>query len=86
METAFESMEVMKAMAEEGLQNSLSDAGVGMLCARAAVFGAYFNVLINAKELKDRQMADQLLNKARNILNSANSKEQELTSSIEEKL
>ena len=37
METALESMDVMKAMAEIGLQASASDAGVGALCARAAV-------------------------------------------------
>ena len=47
METAYQSMEVMMAMAKIGLQNSLSDAGVGSLCARTAVYGAYFNVRIN---------------------------------------
>jgi len=42
METAYNSMEVMEAMLEKGLQSSLSDAGVGILCARTAVLGAYF--------------------------------------------
>lgn len=64
METAYQSMEVMQAMIKDGLQTSLSDAGVGILCARAAVIGAYFNVRINAKEIKDRGFADDILKKA----------------------
>ena len=61
MKTAFESMEVMEAMIHEGLQNSLSDAGVGILCARTAVIGAYFNVRINAKDIKDKAFVDKIL-------------------------
>ncbi len=67
METAFNSMEVMQAMIKDGLQNSLSDAGVGVLCARTAVLGAYFNVKINAKDIKDRDFAEKILAKAENI-------------------
>ncbi len=67
METACNSMEVMLEMAKKGLQNSLSDAGVGALCARTAVFGAYFNVRINAKDIKDRVFADEILAKAKDI-------------------
>ncbi|MEZ4793906.1 MAG: glutamate formimidoyltransferase [Flavobacteriaceae bacterium] len=67
MQTAYQSMEVTMMMLQEGLQNSLSDAGVGILCARAAVAGAYFNVRINAKDLKDRSFAEELLSKAAKI-------------------
>ena len=42
MQTAYNSMEVMQAMLKEGMQSSLSDAGVGILCARTAVVGAFF--------------------------------------------
>ena len=65
METAYQSMEVMFAMAKIGLQNSLSDAGVGALCARTAVYGAYFNVRINAKDIKDITFADDILSRAK---------------------
>ena len=44
MQAAYGSMEVIKAMAEIGNPNSVSDAGVGALCARAAVIGAFMNV------------------------------------------
>jgi|SRR5450432_766243 len=48
MQVALQSMEVLKAMAKDGNPNSKSDAGVGALCARSAVLGAYLNVCINA--------------------------------------
>ena len=36
-------------------------AGVGALCARSAVMGAFLNVKINAGGLKDRTFADAML-------------------------
>jgi glutamate formiminotransferase/formiminotetrahydrofolate cyclodeaminase len=61
METALASMGVIDAMSEKGLQNSLSDAGVGALCARTAVLGAGLNVSINCRDLEDdSQRADYL--------------------------
>ena len=86
METAYNSMEVMHAMTKEGLQNSLSDAGVGALCARTAVIGAYFNVRINAKDIKDRVFADKILKNAKNIFQKAIAKEQEIISFIDSKM
>jgi glutamate formiminotransferase / formiminotetrahydrofolate cyclodeaminase len=53
MQAAYGSMEVIKAMAETGNPNSVSDAGVGALCARSAVMGAYMNVRINAAGFDD---------------------------------
>ncbi len=67
METAYNSIEVMLEMMKNGLQNSLSDGGVGVLCAKTAVTGAYFNVRINAKDIKDKEFAKDILAKAENI-------------------
>jgi glutamate formiminotransferase/formiminotetrahydrofolate cyclodeaminase len=67
METAHNSIEVMIEMMKNGLQNSLSDGGVGVLCAKTAVTGAYFNVRINAKDIKDRTFATEILEKAEAI-------------------
>ncbi|MGH7593326.1 MAG: cyclodeaminase/cyclohydrolase family protein, partial [Gemmatimonadales bacterium] len=61
MEMAFASMSVIKAMAETGQASSVSDVGVGALCARAAVMGAYLNVRINAKQLADRAFATDIV-------------------------
>jgi glutamate formiminotransferase/formiminotetrahydrofolate cyclodeaminase len=86
METACDSMEVMMAMAKGGLQNSLSDAGVGVLCARTAVYGAYFNVRINAKDIKNRDVAKKLLDKAKSIFDKAIATENEMIAYINEKI
>lgn len=86
METAYNSMEVMDAMAKIGLQNSLSDAGVGALCARTAVYGAYFNVRINAKDIKNRDTAEALLSKAKTIFDNTLALEKEIIAYIDERI
>ncbi|NQU34015.1 MAG: glutamate formimidoyltransferase [Bacteroidetes bacterium] len=67
METSYNSMEVMKAMAEVGNPNSVSDAGVGALCALTAVEGAYLNVKINASGIDDKVFTDELVKKGADI-------------------
>ena len=86
MQTAFQSMEVIQAMAENGNPNSLSDAGVGALCARTAVYGAYLNVRINAGGLSDKALAEDILAKASELLQKALSKEAEILSMVEARL
>ena len=61
MQTTFASMEIIKAMAEIGNPNSVSDAGVGALAARSAVMGAYLNVKINAAGLTDKKWAETII-------------------------
>jgi len=60
-------MEVIKAMAEVGNPNSVSDAGVGALCARSAVIGAFMNVRINASGYDDKGFVEDVLKKGREI-------------------
>jgi glutamate formiminotransferase/formiminotetrahydrofolate cyclodeaminase len=86
METAYNSMEVMMVMAKEGIQNSLSDAGVGALCARTAVIGAYFNVRINAKDIKDKSFAEEILSKAKEIYDKTKLLENEMIQLIDSKI
>jgi len=86
MEVSFNSMEVMQAMIKDGLQNSLSDGGVGILCARAAVMGAYFNVKINAKDIKDRDFAEGILAKAEKIYQETLAIEKETVAYIDSKM
>ena len=86
METAYNSMEVMIEMAKNGLQNSLSDAGVGALCARTAVIGAYFNVRINAKDIKDKSFATKILSDAKNIYEKTIALEQEMMAIVDAKI
>lgn len=86
METAFNSIEVMEAMLKDGLQNSLSDSAVGVLCAKTAVTGAYFNVRINAKDIKDRAFAGEIIAKAEKIYQNTVQKEKEVIAFIDSKM
>ncbi|MGV6846596.1 MAG: glutamate formimidoyltransferase [Lutibacter sp.] len=86
METAYKSFEVIKEMAFNGLQNSLSDAGVGALCAKTAVTGAYYNVRINAKDLKDRNFANDILEKAQKIYLKSEEAAKEIKDYIDERI
>ncbi len=86
MQASFKVFELCKAMAEEGNPNSVSDAGVGVLAARAAVLGAGLNVKINASGLKDRETADKLVGEANELIKKANELEAEIMKIVEEKL
>ena len=67
MVAAHASMAIIKAMAEVGNPNSVSDAGVGALCARTAVMGAHLNVRINASGLHDKAFLDDILHRAKQL-------------------
>jgi glutamate formiminotransferase/formiminotetrahydrofolate cyclodeaminase len=67
MELAFASMDLIRAMAETGNPNSVSDAGVGALCARAGVLGAFMNVRINAAGYDDKVFVADILSKGKLI-------------------
>jgi len=68
MQTSYESINVMRAMAENGNPNSVSDAGVGALCALTAVEGAYLNVKINAAGIEDKAFTSELIGKADKVM------------------
>ena len=86
METAYNSMEVMKAMAEFGNPNSVTDAGVGALCARTAVLGAFMNVKINAGDLEDKDFVSDILAKGNDIQEKTMALETEIRAVIESKI
>jgi len=86
MQTAYEAMEVPEAMAREGLPASVSDAAVGALALRTGLEGAYYNVLINARQLKDREKADEILNRAGELLQKARQREQAILDLVKQKI
>ena len=86
MQAAYCTFDICRAMAEEGNPNSMSDAGVGALAARAAVLGAGLNVKINAGGLKDRETADRLIAEANQLIAKANEAEKEIMNIVESKL
>ena len=78
METAYNSMEVMQAMAEIGNPNSVTDAGVGALCARSAVIGAFLNVKINCGDCKDKNFVDDILKRGQQLVDDTCALENEI--------
>jgi len=86
MQKSLESMEILKAMAEIGNPNSVSDAGVGALCARTAVKGAFLNVKINTSDLKDKDYVDNKLKAGKQIESKAEQLEEEILAIVNEKI
>ncbi|MCD6018885.1 MAG: glutamate formimidoyltransferase [Bacteroidetes bacterium] len=86
MQLSFESLNVIKAMAETGNPNSVSDAGVGALCARSAVMGAFMNVRINAGGYDDKTYVNDIIAKGKDIEIKTIALEAEVLKIVNEKI
>ena len=86
MKASYAAFDLCEAMVKEGNPNSVTDAGVGILAARAAVIGAGLNVKINAASLKDRATADKLVAEADKLIEDAKKREETLIPQVEEKI
>jgi glutamate formiminotransferase/formiminotetrahydrofolate cyclodeaminase len=86
MQAAYGSMTVIKAMAETGNPNSITDAGVAALCARSAVLGAFMNVKINASGYKDKAFIEVIIKEGADIEQKTIDLEREIVALVNEKL
>lgn len=86
MEAASEAFPLLMQMARTGNPASASDAGVGAIAARSAILGAELNVRINAASLTDREQADILIEKAKNLATEACAAEKAILAEVETKL
>ncbi|PLX22333.1 MAG: glutamate formimidoyltransferase [Marinilabiliales bacterium] len=86
MEVAYKALEVIKAMAEIGNPNSVSDAGVGALAIRSCIKGAFLNVKINSGDLEDKTFVQTVSEKAKDIDKKTEELEKEILSIVESKL
>ncbi len=86
MRTCFDSMSVIEEMVKEGNPNSVTDAGVGALCARSAIIGAYLNVKVNGSGLKDQEYMEKTLKEADALVKSAEKKESEILAIVNSKI
>jgi len=86
MKLASESLQILKAMAETGLEASISDAGVGALAARAGISGAFLNVKINLPSIEDKEYATNVLNQATKIQQAALELEKEILDIVNKKI
>ena len=79
-------MELLSQVALEGNQNAVTDASVGMMCARNAVLGAILNVRINLVSLKDQEYVAQVTKEVEQLEKEAVAKEQALLAKVKEML
>lgn len=86
MKISLDSMDVIEAMVKEGNPNSVTDAGVGALCARSAVIGAYLNVKINGSGLKDQAYLEKTLKEADAMVKEAEKREAEILAMVHAKI
>jgi len=71
MDQGIKSFPLLRLMANKGNPNSVSDAGVGALCAYTAVYGAYLNVCINCDGFSEKLYVTKTLKKAKTMLTKA---------------
>ncbi len=86
MDLALECFDLLEAMVDQGAPDAVSDAGVGALCARAAVLGAWLNVQINAADLPDRDFAARQLERGADLAAKAKAREAEVLARVEARL
>jgi len=86
MQKVFDSFEIIKAMVVTGNPNSITDAGVGALCARSAIMGAYLNVMINASGLSDKNFANNIISKGKELEEKAMLLETEILKLVKDKI
>lgn len=86
MEICYDSMPIIKVMAQEGNPNSVTDAGVAALCARTGVIGAYLNVKVNSGSLNDKVFVNELLEKANALVAKTKELEAEIMTIVESKI
>ena len=70
METVYEAMQNLEVLGEKGSKLAVSDVGVGILFARAALEGASLNIFINTKMMKNREKAEMLNEKAEQLIDA----------------
>lgn len=86
MKICLESMTIIKEMVKEGNPNSVTDAGVGALCARSAIIGAYLNVKVNGSGLKDKAYMEKTMKEAESIKLMAENLEKEILILVDQKI
>ncbi len=86
MELCYATLDIIEEMVIKGNPNSVTDAGVGVLCARAAVHGAFLNVKINSVGLKDADFVEKTLKRASDIIVQTDLREKQILQLVNERM
>lgn len=82
METVLASMDLLEVLGEKGSRLAISDVGVGILFAQAALEGASLNVFINTRLMKDRGRAEELNGRADRMIAEGREKKERIYSQV----
>ncbi len=72
MEKIAEGLKLLERLGEIGTRIAISDVGVGAQMAKAALSGASLNVFINTRLMKERQKAEELNQRAMELIRQGN--------------
>jgi len=86
LQKAYESLEIIQNMVETGNPNSITDAGVGALCARTAVIGAYLNMKVNGSTLKDKIFLEDIMRRAEDMVEKTKTAEEKILAAVNKKI
>ncbi len=86
MQTAIKGFEIVRAMADTGIPNSISDAGVGAIALRSSILGAWINVQINAASLENKELCNEILKDGKKLTVLAQKMEEEILTLVLKKI
>ncbi len=86
METVLKVMRELKFLGEKGSRIAVSDVGVGILFAQAALEGASLNVFINTRLMKNRERAEELEKKADTLIQDGQKQKEEIYAEVTGKI
>jgi len=89
LKTAYKCLDIMilsEEIAEKGNINVISDAGVAVLMAEAALESAILNVKINLRMIKDEKIRTELSSSIEEILSKEKGQKEKVLKTIEEKI
>ncbi len=86
LELSLKSFGVIGQMVKAGNPNSVTDAGTGALCARAAAHGAFLNVKVNATGLDDKEYAMKVVADGERMIQEADKLEKEIIAMVNSKI
>ncbi|MCF2682397.1 cyclodeaminase/cyclohydrolase family protein [Faecalicatena contorta] len=82
MRTVSKVIGLLKILGEKGSRIAVSDVGVAVLFARAALEGASLNIYINTRLMKDREQAEKLNRESDELIQEARTLQEEIYAGV----
>ncbi|MFV0363827.1 MAG: cyclodeaminase/cyclohydrolase family protein, partial [Suipraeoptans sp.] len=86
MKTIYEVMKLLEVLGEKGSRLALSDVGVGILFADAALEGASLNIFINTKMMTNTERKNELNSKANSLISDGKFLKEKVYNSVKSEL